>query len=237
MSKKNNLKFVEKRNIIKKIDFFTFGFIFAMSVTIISSITSIYYTLHILNALKNMYELDVVGANYTQKAIVNRLNIENELKTIILNDKNESIEKNIDNIKSFKNDFFDNMEKAEPLFTSDTGKKYFKDAKISADKYFKIIDAFLIDSSQDKKKSALKSLKESSKVGKDLHQKLDGLDNFKQRKNLNFDSTIIIIFQTNLLIIVSILLISIIIRIVLYINQKKQIKRSRIFLIKHNKIL
>ena len=82
---------------------------------------------------------EYLSTYHTQKAIVNRLNIENELKTIILNDKNESIEKNIDNIKSFKNYFFDNMEKAEPLFTSDTGKKYFKDAKISADKYFKII--------------------------------------------------------------------------------------------------
>jgi hypothetical protein len=222
--RKNKIKLIEKRNIIKKIDFFTFGFIFALSVTIISSISSIYFTLHISNSLKNMYELDIAGAHFIQKALVNRLNSGNELKIILLDEKNESEQRKIDNIISYKNEFLKNMENAEPLFSSDTGKKYFKDAKISSEKYFKIIDALLSVIKDGKKETVLKSLKSETKAGLDLDQKLERMDNLKQRKNLKFYSTLIIILQTNLLIIVSILLISIVVRILFFIKQKKIIK-------------
>jgi hypothetical protein len=210
--------------IFKNIDFFTFGFIFALTITVIGSLSSIYFTVNISNGIRNMYENDLAGANYIQSARIDLLNIENEQKIILLDENNASIEKNIGIMMSYKNQFNGHMKKAEPLFASKAGRKYFDDAMLSSDNYFKIIDEFLDDLKKDKKKAVMLTLTEVNNISLELDQKLDRLDNYKQTKNLNSYSTVSIIFQTNLLIIVLILLISIIIRIYLFINQKKQIK-------------
>ena len=203
------------------------GFVFAIIISIISSISSIVFTLKMYNGLKLMYEQDLVGANYVQTARIILLNIENTQKTFLLNENGKDSAKIIENIYALKKNFYDLIMRADPLFSSRLGKIYFSDATASIEKYFQIIDRLIEANKNNRKKSISISLNEANMAYKDLDAKLDRLDNIKQKKNLKFYSTAIIIFQTNLILIILILLISMIIRIYIYNRQKKNIDKLK----------
>jgi len=210
------------------IDGITLFFIFTMSVTLIGSISSIYYTQNVYNGLKSMYENDLLGANYIQISRIALVNIENSQKTLLISESGKDIEKNIQKIQYFEQELMGNIMRADPLFGSPKGKVYITEAAKSARAYITIIAKIIdLNSANQKKKALSISLNEANIASGKLDHLLDRMDDYKQEKNLKFYSTSVFVYKANLAISFLLLTGSVIIRIIFYRKQKKGNKNCK----------
>lgn len=194
-----------------------------MSVTVIGSISSIYYTQNMYNGLKSMYENDVLGANYIQISRIALINIENSQKALLISEAQEDIEKHIENIKSFEKELTENIYQADPLFNGPKGKTNIIEAENSAKSYISIIEKIIdLHKSNQKKRAVSVSLFDANSAYSNLDQLLNRMDDYKQEKNLKFYSTSVFVYKVNLCISFFLLLGSVIIRIIFYNKQKKE---------------
>jgi hypothetical protein len=214
------------KNIFTKISLIegiTLFFIFTMGVTLISSISSIYYTQNLYNGLKSMYENDLLGANYIQISRIALINVENYQKTLLISETTKDIEKSVERIKYFEHELLGNIFQADPLFNTPNGKIYINEAEVSAKTYISIVDRIIaLHKSRQKNSAVSVSMNDANTAYSKLDALLNRMDDYKQEKNIKFYSTSVTVYKINLVVIFILFVGSVIIRIIFYKNQKKK---------------
>lgn len=205
----------------------TFGFIFALIVTIASSFSSIIYTQNLYNGLKTMYQKDILGANTVQKARYDLLSCDNCLKSIMLRSQlKQDVAQELNQLSKSRASFLTNLDKADPLFKGRKSQELLNNTRATSAEYFKLVDLILtqLQSTPEFETEEI-SLNETEAVFQKAEALLRKMDNLKQNRNLSFYKTTLIVYQTNIAILGIVLALSIAVRVALY---WKTIKTTKI---------
>lgn len=226
--KNNFFEKIKKSNFLQGIEKFllgkgmAYGFIAAIIITIISSVSSILYTQNLYNGLK-VNENDQMGANYILDARIDLLKIEQNHKNLLICDDTKASAAYLAQINSLKSGILLDLNKADPTFLHKKGREFLEDAKKLSDNYMKDLDHLISLVKMNSIASARRfSLTYVSSNYTQLDSVLNRMDNFKQDRNLQFYKTVIVIYQINLSIMIMILITTLTARVLLFVNRRKK---------------
>jgi hypothetical protein len=217
----------EKNNRLRFLDWTMTGFIIAVVFMLISSINTIRYVYVMQKDLRTWYEKDLVGQNSVQIARVNLLNMDRDLKAVLLGRSPDETGKLLSNISKNRKIFVKQMTIARPLFTTKKAAEQLETVYRRSREYLGILDAIMFLHGPGREEALYRSYADITARFEEIDRELNKLDDFKQEKDLRVFQNIIAQNEAMMVISFAVLILSIIFRLIQFsaIRKKKNIAR------------
>jgi hypothetical protein len=188
------------------------GFMIAVVIAVIGSISTIRYIYVMQQDLRTWYEKDLVGQNSVQIARVNLLNLDRDLKVLLLAGGSGKMESTMSNIRRHRDNFITQIATARPLFTSKRDSRYIESVFRLSKEYLDKLNAIMVSSDAARLQEISRNYADMSAKFDEIDRVLDKLDDIKQEKDLQVFRTIISQNEITMGITMVILVITIIVR-------------------------
>jgi methyl-accepting chemotaxis protein len=133
------------------------------------------YNMGTINEMADtMYMKELLGVSYIKEANINLMYSERALKNAILANTLADRAQRLENVQKFDKAFLDNVEKAEPCFYTDKGKKLMADLKKAYDEYTPVEKQILETIAREGLAENRESARLSNGIGR---EKIDVVDN------------------------------------------------------------
>jgi hypothetical protein len=199
------------------------GFIIAVAIAIIGGINTIRYVYIMQNDLRSWYENDLLGQNSIQVARINLMNIDRDLKALLLSRDPAKMKATTKNISRHRSNFIKQIEIARALFTSPKDMRYIKTSLSLSNEYLGMLDRIMASNNAARTAEIARTNADMSAKFEKIDAVMDKLDDIKQEKDLRIFRTIISQNEITMGISVLILVITIIIRAIqLSASRKKK---------------
>lgn len=225
----NRLKIIKKLLKLKQ-DFiwvfthYTLGFVIVMSISVISCAASVIYLSTLEKSLTLTFEFEVKGQDYSQKAYTLMLSLENEVKDLYIFRDQKLKQQTTEQLKQDILELRATMKAANSRFYTRAGRDILGKSLVSLDAFIKSLQKLavhLMDDPEDGASSLLELQKKRIILAKDLNRLIAN----KTANSYVAYSGLIGQLRWSLLITIMILLITIAIRVAMYLSgRKKQIE-------------
>ena len=199
------------------------GFMIAVVIAVVGSASTIRYVYVMQKDLRMWYEKDLVGQSSVQIARVNLLNLDRDLKVLLLAGGPGKMESTMKNIRRHRDIFITQMDTARPLFTSKRDSRYIESVFRLSKEYLDKLDMVMNSSDATRLQEISRNYAGMSAKFEEIDRVLDKLDDIKQEKDLQVFHTIISQNELTMAVSLIILVISIIVRTIHLSVVKKRI--------------
>jgi hypothetical protein len=199
------------------------GFIVAVIIALIGSISTIRYIYTMKKDLQTWYDKDLVGQNSIQIARVNLLNLDRDLKGLLLAKNKSEIHKILERAHKHRTIFLVQMAVARPHFTSKKSISELDTVFQLSGEYMQILDEIMPRYDVGSRAVLMREYRDMARRFETIDRVLDKLDDMKQENDLRVFKKIIRQNEATMVVSSSVLILTILFRIIQFsANRKKK---------------